>query len=70
MQQILFYVPIIGIPVYGYGLMLFCAFLGCSWLAQRMCRREGIDPTLIPDLVIWLFVVGIAGGHNCFRDER
>lgn len=63
MQQILFHIPIIGIPVYGYGLMLFFAFLGCNWLAQRMCRREGIDPALIPDLVIWLFVVGIAGGR-------
>ncbi len=63
MQQILFHLPIIGIPVYGYGLMLFFAFLGCNWLAQRMCRREGIDPALIPDLVIWLFVIGIAGGR-------
>ncbi len=63
MQQILFHIPIFGIPVYGYGLMLFFAFLGCSWLAQRMCRREGINPALIPDLVIWLFVVGIAGGR-------
>ena len=46
--------------------MLFFAFLGCSAMAKRMCRRERIDPELIPDLIIWLFVAGIAGGRAVF----
>ncbi len=61
MQQVLF--RIFGIPIYGYGLMLFFAFIGCSWLARRLCRREGIDGKMIPDLAICLFVTGILGGR-------
>src|ERR1043165_7582842 len=63
MQQVLFYVPLIHLPVYGYGLMLFCAFVGCTLLAKRLCKREGIDGNMISDLTIWLFVAGILGGR-------
>ena len=66
MQQILFHIPIVNIPVYGYGMMLFFAFIGCTWLARRLCKREGIDGAMIPDLAIWLFVAGIAGGRLVF----
>lgn len=55
-----------GIPIYGYGMMLFFAFVGCSWLARRLCRREGIDGKFIPDLAICLFITGIAGGRVVF----
>src|SRR5438309_11202920 len=66
MRQILFHIPIINLPVYGYGLMLFMAYLLCTALARRLCKREGIDGTLIPDLAIWLFVAGILGGRAVF----
>jgi phosphatidylglycerol---prolipoprotein diacylglyceryl transferase len=66
MQQILFHIPLVNIPVYGYGMMLFFAFIGCSWLARRLCKREGIDGGMIPDLAIWLFVSGIIGGRIVF----
>lgn len=66
MQPILFHLPILGIPIYGYGLMLFFAFIFCNWLARRLCKREGIDPNLIPDLAIWFFVSGILGGRLVF----
>jgi phosphatidylglycerol---prolipoprotein diacylglyceryl transferase len=73
MRQILFHIPLSAInsnwydlPIYGYGMMLFAAFLACSWLAQRLCRRQGLNPSFIPDLAIWLFVAGIAGGRLVF----
>jgi len=66
MQPILFHIPIINLPVYGYGLMLFFAYLFCSSLGKRLCKREGMDGTLIPDLTIWLFVAGILGGRIVF----
>lgn len=77
MRQILFHVPFLNLPVYGYGAMLFLAFIFCSWLARRMCRREGIDEQLVPDLAIWLFIAGITGGRivylvqywHTFRDK-
>ena len=66
MRQILFHIPIVNIPIYGYGMMLFFAFIGCNWLARRLCKREGIDGGMIPDLAIWLFVSGIIGGRVNF----
>jgi phosphatidylglycerol---prolipoprotein diacylglyceryl transferase len=73
MRQVLFYLPLHSlsdslpdIPVYGYGMMLFMAFVLCSWLAGRLARREGVDPKVLPDLAIWLFVTGILGARLTF----
>jgi phosphatidylglycerol:prolipoprotein diacylglycerol transferase len=73
MRQVLFYIPLHDIipalpdlPLYGYGMMLFLAFILCSWLAGRLARREGIDPKILPDLAIWLFVTGILGARITF----
>jgi phosphatidylglycerol:prolipoprotein diacylglycerol transferase len=70
MRQVLFYIPLSGlsanlpdIPIYGYGFMLFVAFVCCTWLACRLAWREGIHPQRIQDLAIWLFVSGIAGAR-------
>ena len=51
-------------------MMLFLAFIFCGALAKRLCKREGIDGNLIPDLIIWLFVAGIAGGRMLAADRR
>ena len=69
MRQILFHVPIIGLPVYGYGAMLFLAFIFCQWLAKRLCKRQGVNADLIPDLTIWVFVAGIIGGRLVYVIE-
>jgi phosphatidylglycerol:prolipoprotein diacylglycerol transferase len=78
MRQVLFYIPLhwlpesIGkylpeyLPLYGYGLMLFAAFILCGALASRLARREGLDPKFLPDLAIWLFVTGILGARITF----
>jgi phosphatidylglycerol:prolipoprotein diacylglycerol transferase len=75
MRQVLFWIPIHwlpfvpddwmpqGIPVYGFGLMLFLTFVTCVWLASRRARKEGIDPKYIQDLAIWIFVGGIIGAR-------
>src|SRR5437016_3335872 len=31
-----------GVPVYGFGLMLFVAFVVCTWLACVLAERDGI----------------------------
>lgn len=51
------------IPIYVYGMMLFFAFIFCNALARRLFRREGFDDSLVLDLLIWLFVSGIAGAR-------
>jgi phosphatidylglycerol:prolipoprotein diacylglycerol transferase len=63
MQQVLFTIPYLNIPVFGYGFMLFCAFVGCTWLAARMARREGIPPQPVQDLSVWFFVFGLFGAR-------
>src|SRR5438309_8007942 len=76
MQQVLLRIPIHtdwtpdGIPIYGYGLMLFLAFVACTWLASRLARREGIAPEHVQDLAIYLFVGGVLGSRIWFFVEE
>jgi prolipoprotein diacylglyceryltransferase len=69
MQQVLRRIPLKfgpfpdGIPIYGFGMMLFLAFILCTWLAGRRARREGIAKEHIQDLAIWLFIGGLLGAR-------
>jgi prolipoprotein diacylglyceryltransferase len=73
MQQVLFRIPIKipgwtpeGIPIYGFGTMLFLAFILCTWIAGRRGEKEGIRNQILQDLAIWLFVGGIIGARLTF----
>jgi phosphatidylglycerol:prolipoprotein diacylglycerol transferase len=67
MDQVLFRIPFPGvadgIPIFGFATMLLTAFAVCTWLACRRGARAGIAPERIQDLVMWLFVGGIAGAR-------
>src|SRR5262245_46422106 len=69
MLQVLWRIPIKtawspdGIPVYGFGMMLFLAFLVCTWLAGRRAEREGVGKEHIQDLAIWVFLGGLLGAR-------
>src|SRR5262249_20879619 len=52
-----------GIPLYGYGMMLFLAFIACTALAARLAQREDIAVEHIQDLAIYLFVGGVVGSR-------
>jgi prolipoprotein diacylglyceryltransferase len=60
------YIPAKGIPIYGFGMMLFLAFLICTWLAGRRSEREGISRETIQDLAIWVFVGGLLGARTTY----
>jgi phosphatidylglycerol:prolipoprotein diacylglycerol transferase len=66
MQQVLFRIPGLGIPIYGFGVMLFCTFIACIWVASRRARLVGINPIHIQDLAVWIFVGGILGARVVF----
>jgi prolipoprotein diacylglyceryltransferase len=74
MQQVLFHIPLHllngawpDIPIFGYGAMLFVAFVACILLAGWLCQREGILPAQrVQDLAVWLFVCGIIGARITF----
>jgi prolipoprotein diacylglyceryltransferase len=55
-----------GVPVYGFGMMLFLAFIACTWLGGRRGEREGISKETIQDLAIWIFVGGLLGARTTF----
>lgn len=69
MWQVIYRIPIStswtpdGIPIYGFGLMLFCAFLLCTALASRRAAREGINPDVVQDLAFWIVVSGLIGAR-------
>jgi phosphatidylglycerol:prolipoprotein diacylglycerol transferase len=71
MQQVLYRLRIPGlfpdgIPLYGYGLMLFVAFLACITVGGRLAKREGIAKEIVQDLAIWLFLGGLIGARTAF----
>jgi prolipoprotein diacylglyceryltransferase len=72
MQQVLFHIPILkdtfppdGIPVHGFGVMLFITFLVCVWFLGWRARRTGtnLPRERIQDLVIVVFVGGLLGAR-------
>lgn len=64
MRQVLFTIPVFGgIKIFGYGMMLFFAFLGSTRLAAWRARREKLDPELLYDLAIWVFIGGLLGAR-------
>ena len=65
MRQVLFTLPG-GITIFGYGLMLFFAFVGSMNLAARRARREKLDPEIIYDLALWVFIGGLVGARGLY----
>jgi phosphatidylglycerol:prolipoprotein diacylglycerol transferase len=64
MRQVLFTIPILGgVKVYGYGVMLFLAFLGSMNIAAWWARREKLNPEVIYDLSLSVFLGGLIGAR-------
>ena len=71
MQQVLFTIPVFksmfppdGIPMYGFGAMLFVCFVTVTiWGARRSRRLADMPPERFQDMVIWLFVSGLLGAR-------
>lgn len=70
MRKILFEIPLPFfqkyIPIYSYGFMLMVAFLIAIAVARWRARKEGIDPTRITDIGIYLVCAGIVGARIFF----
>lgn len=74
MQQVLFTIPVFkntfppdGIPMYGFGAMLFVCFVAVTvWGSRRARRTAGMPPEKFQDMVIWLFVAGIVGARMLY----
>ena len=70
MAPILFKIPLtlpyfghVGVPIYGFGIMLVLAFIFSPWLAWWRARREGLDGDVILDMGFWIFIAGLVGAR-------
>jgi len=52
-----------GLPIRGYGLMVFFGVAAAVGLAVYRAKRAGYDPELIYALALWLVVAGIVGAR-------
>jgi prolipoprotein diacylglyceryltransferase len=72
MWQVLFRIPIFqswipgGVPIYGFGMMLFLTFLVCTWLIGRRAERVGVAKEVVQDMTIWIFLGGLVGARVLF----
>jgi phosphatidylglycerol:prolipoprotein diacylglycerol transferase len=63
MKQVLFRIPGMNVPVYGFGLMVVVAFYVALASAVWRSRREKLDPEVIYDLAVWMLVGGLVGAR-------
>jgi phosphatidylglycerol:prolipoprotein diacylglycerol transferase len=70
MRQVLFTVPIFkgmfppdGIPVYGFGAMLFVTFIVVTWWGTVRAKKIGMEASRFQDFTIWVFISGIIGAR-------
>jgi prolipoprotein diacylglyceryltransferase len=73
MRQVLFWIPLpnpwvpdFELPIYGFGLMLFLTFITCTLWADWRARKEGVNPQILQDLAVWIFIGGIIGARITF----
>lgn len=52
-----------GLPVFGYGFMMFLGFGSASWLASRRIRSIGQAPDVIWDMMMWALIPGLIGAR-------
>lgn len=65
MQQVLFELPG-GFKIFGYGMMLFLAYVvGVNMTAWR-ARKGHLNPQFAFDLATWLFIGGLVGARAFF----
>lgn len=58
-----------GLPIFGYGFMLFVAVATGGWWAARRAEREHLSSDKIWDLAFCLFICGIAGARLYYLIE-
>jgi phosphatidylglycerol:prolipoprotein diacylglycerol transferase len=55
-----------SLPVFGYGMMLLCAFASGCTLAAWRAKSRGYDENMIWDLGMWLLIAGVGGARLFF----
>jgi phosphatidylglycerol:prolipoprotein diacylglycerol transferase len=69
MLRELFTIPGLGIPIFGYGLMLVLAIISAVQLAKFLARRHGLDPETFVNLGVIGLVAGVVGARIFYLVE-
>ena len=52
-----------GLPIYGFGMMLFLAFVICNLVGGRLAVSQGVPKETVQDLAIWIIIGGLIGAR-------
>jgi phosphatidylglycerol:prolipoprotein diacylglycerol transferase len=63
MRQVLFHIPILNLPIFGFGVMLIVAFVVSAWVAGRRAKAEGYKPSIPWDVGLYILVAGVIGAR-------
>jgi phosphatidylglycerol:prolipoprotein diacylglycerol transferase len=63
MYPVIFKIPFLNIPIYGYGLMMVAAFLATQWLSTRLAKSKGIDPEIFVNATLFALIAGVVGSR-------
>lgn len=63
MIQELFRIPILGWPIYSYGLMMVIGFLAAMQLSKYLAKRYGLDGEIFVNACLLALVTGVAGAR-------
>ena len=66
MQPILIEIPILGLKVHGYGVMMFLACTSALAITVWRARRDGLKADSVYELATWLFLGGVVGARALF----
>lgn len=59
-----------GIPVFGYGLMMFIGFSAATWLAARRVQTVGLPAEVIWDMMMWALIPGLIGARVTYLAQN
>ncbi len=63
MRPELFQIPLLGLPIRGYGTLLVVGVFVGIWLAERRAAKAGLPSGTLWDFGIWALLAGIAGAR-------
>ena len=58
-----FTIPVINLPIHGFGLMVALGLYLGTEMAMAKAKRDGLDPDIINRVVTWMIVGIFVGGH-------
>src|SRR3990167_352943 len=56
-------IGILGLEIHLYGLMVGFGLLAGGWVAAKIAKREGLDPGVVWDGLLWAMMAGIVGAR-------